>query len=100
MKENVILSKEFALQANYPNPFNPTTTISYSLGKTEHVTLEVYDLLGHKIATLVYGVRSAGEHHVQWNGTDDAGLAVASGVYFYRLASQSRVETRKMMLLQ
>ncbi len=98
--EKIEAPTEFALKANYPNPFNPTTTISYSLDKTEQVTLEVYDLLGHKISTLVSGVQASGEHQVQWNGTDDLGQTVSSGVYLYRLTSGQRVETRKMMLLQ
>ncbi len=100
VEEEISAPLEFALQANYPNPFNPSTTISYSLDQTQDVALEVYDLLGHKIATLASGVQAAGQHQVQWNGTDDKGKTVASGLYVYRLSSENRVKTRKMMLLQ
>ncbi len=91
---------EFALAANYPNPFNPTTTISFSLDKTQDVSVDVYDLLGHKIKTLVSGVQTAGVHTLQWDATDESGQRVSSGVYLYRLNAGDRVETRKMMLLK
>jgi|GEM_PF-2721353 len=88
------------LAGNYPNPFNPTTTIQYSLQSTEKVTLEVFDVLGNRITTLVSDVKNAGEHQAQWNGRDDSGQLVASGVYFYRLTTRNQVATRKMMLMK
>ena len=98
--EQVEQPKTFALQANFPNPFNPTTTISYSLDMTEQVALEVFDMMGHKVKTLASGVQSAGQHHVQWNGTDALGQMAPTGVYLYRLSSSDRVEMRKMLLLK
>lgn len=98
--EKVETPAEFALAANYPNPFNPSTTIAYSLDNTQDVTVDVCDLLGHTIKTLVSGVQTAGVHTIQWDATDDSGQRVSSGVYLYRLTAGDRVETRKMMLLK
>ncbi len=100
VEQQVESPQQYALSANYPNPFNPVTTINYTLQKPEQVKIEVFDVLGHRIQTLVSGVKSAGEHTVQWNGTDSEGNPVASGVYLYRLSSNSRIESRKMMLLK
>ncbi len=94
------IPSSYALLQNYPNPFNPTTTITYSLEKTQNVTVDVYDLFGHKIRTLYSGMQTAGHHHVQWNGTNDANQPVSTGVYLYRLHTANRIETRKMMLLK
>lgn len=97
---NPITLQQFALKQNYPNPFNPTTTISYSVDKTQNVRLQIYDQLGHNIRTLWSGVQNAGEYQLQWDGTDDFGQSVASGLYLYRLQSDDKIETRKMMLLR
>jgi hypothetical protein len=88
------------LAQNYPNPFNPTTTIRFTLPVTEKVHLAIYNLLGQKIKTLVDGVRTAGVHEVVWDGKDASGMAVGSGVYFYRLETNGVVKTRKMMLIR
>jgi len=95
----------YALSQNYPNPFNPTTTIRFSLPHREHVTLEVFDILGRKVATLVDGEISSGEHTVVFSATggsasggDAKGLS--SGVYFYRIRAGNFVATRKLMLLK
>jgi hypothetical protein len=85
----------FSLAQNYPNPFNPVTTIRYRLASREIVTLDVIDLLGRTVATLVSGVQSAGDHDAVWNGS-----SVASGVYFYRLSAGSYCDTKKMILLK
>lgn len=98
--EKISAPTEFALKANYPNPFNPTTTISYSLDKPQEVSLEIYDLLGHKVRTLAAGLQAAGDYSVQWNSLTDAGQPAPSGVYLYRLTSGAQIETRKMMLLK
>jgi hypothetical protein len=90
----------FELEQNYPNPFNPATTISYSLDKTEHIALEVYDLLGHKISTLYSGVQNAGRYTATWNALDDDGRTVSSGLYICRLAAGSRVKSGKMTLMK
>lgn len=98
--EKVTPPAEFALKVNYPNPFNPVTTIAYSLDRTQDVSLEVYDVLGHKVRTLYHGVQSAGDHQAQWDSLNEVGQSMPSGVYLYRLISGNRVETRKMMLIK
>jgi hypothetical protein len=86
----------FALAQNYPNPFNPSTQISYTLGTASKVTLQVFDVLGRQVATLVNGeLRSAGKHEMQFNAS-----GLASGVYFYRLTADQKVATMKMMLVR
>ncbi len=86
---------EFTLHQNYPNPFNPSTQIQFDAAETGHVNLEVFDMLGRKVATLIGGVVSAGQHSVSF---DASGLT--SGLYVYRLSSGSSVASRKMLLLR
>jgi len=88
------LPQEYVLRQNYPNPFNPSTTISFSLVERGSVRLEIYDITGKKVTTLVDGERDAGNYSVVWTGQDGSGKQVASGVYFYRLSSQSNGATR------
>lgn len=90
----------FSLSQNYPNPFNPSTEISFSLPAAGYAELSVFNMLGQKVATLVDGNMTAGEHVVTWNGQNESGAQVASGVYFYRLATGVQTETKKMMLLK
>lgn len=97
--ENV-LPTEYSLCQNRPNPFNPTTDISFSLPKTGQVKLVVYNILGAEVATLVEEVRSAGVHRVSWNGTNSSGQQVASGIYLYRLTAGEFAATKKMLLLK
>lgn len=92
--------REFVLAQNYPNPFNPTTVIRFMLPQAGHATLAVYDILGHRVRTLVDGLQPAGERNVTWDGRDDRGAAVASGIYFYRLASAGQTQTRKLTLMR
>ena len=95
------VSTGFSLYANYPNPFNPTTTISYRLPARSRVELAIYNLLGQQIRTLVNADQPVGEHQVQWDGRNDAGKQVSSGIYFYQLkAGNSFLETKKMVLLR
>ncbi len=94
------LPGEYSLSQNYPNPFNPTTSISFNLPVAGHVELAVYNLLGQKVATVVDGTLAAGQHEVIWNGSDQNGVAVSSGVYFYRLKSATFNQTRKMTLMK
>jgi methionine-rich copper-binding protein CopC len=96
------LPTEYALDQNYPNPFNPNTQIGLSLPSTGHVTLEVFNVLGQKVNTLLDREMAAGSHVVEWNGTSESGESVSSGVYFYRLTTDNRdfIETKKMMLLK
>jgi len=90
----------FALSQNYPNPFNPMTGIEYALPRASHVELTILNQLGQTVATLVEGVRSAGRYTVYWDGRDDSGGRVASGVYLYRLRAGEFVQTKTMLLLK
>ncbi len=85
----------YALEQNFPNPFNPTTTINYRLAQTGHVTLTVFDVLGREVMKLVNGVEVAGNHTVQLNGTH-----LASGMYMYKIESGSFTSVKKMMFLK
>jgi len=95
-----ILPKEYQLEQNYPNPFNPQTTIEFALPDVGQVELEVYNVLGQKVKTLLNQQLPAGYHSVNWDGTDGSGLKVASGVYFYRLAADTFNSYRKMLLVK
>jgi hypothetical protein len=86
---------KFMLEQNFPNPFNPSTTINYTLNQSGIVTLKVYNLLGQEVRTLVNGFQNAGSYHTMF---DAQGLS--SGIYFYRLQSPNSIQTRKMILLQ
>ena len=88
----------FALRGNYPNPFNPVTAIAYSIPKADNVLLQVIDVRGRVVRTLVDGQQDAGEHTVRWDGTNTAGVTVASGVYFSRLVVGDRDAVSKMTL--
>ncbi len=90
----------FALHQNYPNPFNPTTEISFSLPEASTVKLDIFNLLGQHVITLVDNAREAGTHSVVWNGTDSFGRHVSSGVYFYRFQAGDFVKAKKMMMLK
>lgn len=92
---------EFALLQNYPNPFNPETSIRYNLPAASPVKLEIFDVLGRKVRTLVNGEqKAAGYHSILWNGRDDSGRQVASGVYIYRIVSNKQSLSRKMILMK
>jgi len=88
------------LQGNYPNPFNPSTTISFSLEVSGFVSLDVYNIKGQKVRSLVSDVRGAGEHQVVWNGCDEQGRSVGSGVYFYRLDTGGYIGVKKMVMVR
>jgi len=90
----------FELCQNYPNPFNPATTISFTLEKPAYTSLVIYNLLGQRIVSLVGEFMASGEHTVTWNGRNQAGEPVASGIYFYVLQTGDRAEAKKMMLLR
>ncbi len=95
-----LLPDQFRLAQNYPNPFNPSTTIQFKLASESHVRLIVYNLLGQTVAVLKNEILSAGQHHVEWNSTDDSGDDVASGMYLYRLECDSFTAVKKMVLLR
>jgi hypothetical protein len=89
------------LQGTYPNPFNPTTTIAYSIVKDGPVTLAVYDAAGRLIRTLIDGkITEAGTHTITWDGLDDKGNSVSSGVYFCRFSAENTDSSTKMILLR
>ena len=96
------LPKQFALQQNYPNPFNPSTVIEFSVpeGHTGPVSLRIFNLLGQMVRDVAAGNLQPGLHREIWNGTDDAGHRLASGLYFYQLKAGSYVATRKLMLMK
>jgi hypothetical protein len=96
--QNVALTYELA--QNFPNPFNPNTEIRFSLAKSEKVELVVYDILGRKVATIMNATANAGKHVALWNGRDDFGYPVASGVYIYRLQTKNFVQSKKMILMK
>ncbi|MDZ4121745.1 MAG: choice-of-anchor J domain-containing protein [Candidatus Cloacimonadaceae bacterium] len=97
---NAVPAPGFELLANYPNPFNPSTTIRYGLKHTSPVSIEVYNLKGQKVSTLVNETKPAGDHAVTWNGTDMSGRAVSSGVYYYKMQAGKFSSTRKMILMK
>lgn len=94
------LPVDYYLSSNYPNPFNPNTSLAFGLPTAGQVRLSIYNVLGQQVRTLVDEQMVAGHHEVTWNGRDDAGRAVSSGVYFYRLESNQFNQTRKMMLVK
>jgi hypothetical protein len=94
------LPTKFALHQNYPNPFNATTTIIYELPEVSHVTIEIFNVLGQKVTTLTDGREDAGIHSVEWNGADETGSIVSSGVYFYRISTPGYSAEKKMVLMK
>ena len=96
-----LIPTQYALYQNYPNPFNPSTTIKYDLPKETRVKLEIYDILGQRIKTLINNEQqTAGFYQLQWNGKNDFGVPVATGVYFYRIKADNFIKTKKMILLK
>jgi hypothetical protein len=98
------LPMKFVLGQNFPNPFNPVTKISYRItgsgGRNNHTRLDIFNILGRHVTTLVDRIENPGTYTVTWDGTDKLGSAVASGLYFYRLTRQDQSESRKMILLK
>jgi len=89
-----------ALQKNYPNPFNPNTAIEYSLSEDTEILFSIYNIKGGLVKTLFDGVRAAGNYKINWDGTDDNGLEVTSGIYFYRLTTNHFDQVNKMILVK
>jgi hypothetical protein len=90
----------FQLMTNYPNPFNLETTIRFRLIRSGHVRLNVYNILGQKVRTLINTQLDVGHHAVSWDGRDDSGDIAASGVYFYRIETAQGIKSRKMILMK
>lgn len=95
-----ILPKAYALSQNYPNPFNPQTKIQFAMARTGRVTLRVYNILGQEVRTLVAGVKETGIHEVTWDGKNNYGQNVASGMYVYHLATESFSQAKKLMYVK
>jgi tetratricopeptide (TPR) repeat protein len=90
----------FSLLQNYPNPFNPETEIQYSLPDAGKVSIKIYDIQGREVQTLVETSQPAGVHTIKWNGQDQNGLNVASGMYFYRILYNGKILNKKMMIIR
>ncbi|MCK5051447.1 MAG: T9SS type A sorting domain-containing protein [Candidatus Cloacimonetes bacterium] len=98
--DNVLIPLHTSLHHNYPNPFNPTTTISYSLKENSKISLNIYNIKGQLVKKLVDEQMNASVHNVVWNGKNDSGRNVSSGVYFHKMRSGHYTSTRKMILLK
>jgi len=94
------IPKLYPLAQNYPNPFNPGTTIEYNVPQASPVKLEIYNLLGQKLRTLVDGFRTPGNYTVRWDGLDERGQSLPSGIYIYQLRAGQTVITKKMTLMK
>jgi flagellar hook assembly protein FlgD len=94
------IPKSYLLKQNYPNPFNPSTNIEYRIPVKGLVRLQIVDILGRLVTTLVDEVQEAGVYHTTWTGKANNGMAVSSGVYFYRLDSGNYSKTERMLLLK
>ena len=90
----------YHLDQNYPNPFNPSTSIRYGLPKNSYVKIEIIDMLGRKVRSLVAEVKQAGYHEANWDGLDDNSNKVASGVYLYTMETKGHMETKKLLLIK
>lgn len=88
------------LLSNYPNPFNPETTISFNLAKSGNVELAIYNIIGQKVTTLVNDYRASGNHNVVWNGKNSNGNSLASGIYLYKITSGKQTQINKMILMK
>ena len=95
VEDEEAFSRSFNLYPNYPNPFNPSTTISFTLSKSSHISLLIYDIHGREVESLIEGIQPAGSHSIEWNASN-----LASGVYFYRLTAGEFIQTRKMILIK
>jgi hypothetical protein len=94
------VASKFSLEQNYPNPFNPTTTIRYTLSKNTNVQLIIFNSLGQKVRTAVSSFQTVGPQKYVWDGTNNLGNKVASGIYFYKLITPNRVLSKKMVLIK
>ena len=94
------LPSTFVLYQNYPNPFNPTTTVEFSLSAAADVRLDIYNILGQRVTTLLDEKLPSGAHRVVWDATNGDGQRVATGIYLYKLQVDSDKETKKMMFLK
>ncbi len=94
------MPSDYSLGQNYPNPFNPSTIIAYDVPALSNVSINIYDMLGRNVITLVNEQKNAGSHTVEWNGKNSSGIQVTSGIYFYRMEAGQSAITKKMLLLR
>ena len=100
IKDNIHPNK-FELNQNFPNPFNPNTSIQFSLGQNELISLNIYDIQGRIVNSLINNITySSGYHYISWDGTNDLGTQVPSGVYFYKLIGENQTQIKKMILMK
>jgi flagellar hook assembly protein FlgD len=102
-EEPASVPPQFSLGQNYPNPFNPSTSIRYTVGSRQTsapLTLRIYNIRGQLVRILVDGEIEPGNHQAMWDGRNDKGEEVSSGIYFYRLAMGDEVQTKRMVLLK
>lgn len=90
----------YHLPQSYPNPFNTSTVISFDLNRPEPVTCEIYTLAGRKVRSIFQNVPASGRHLLKWDGRDDAGRDLPSGIYFYRLITDEFLQHKKMVLVR
>jgi hypothetical protein len=96
-----LVPEVYALHQNYPNPFNPITKIKYDLPENTHVTLLIYDIMGRQVRTLFSNLyQEAGYRSIVWNGLDEFGRPLPSGMYFYHIKTADFIKTKKMILLK
>jgi hypothetical protein len=107
MPEPPVSEREFVIQpiintliGNFPNPFNPETTIRFNTAKAEHVTIDIFNIRGQRIKTLLNEYVNSGNHSIVWNGTNDNGQSVSSGVYFYQMKAGEYTSVRRMVLMK
>ncbi len=98
--EDDTIPEGFALSQNYPNPFNPETIIPYRITETSNVKITIYNVVGQHVKTLVNEFKPSGSYSVTWDGTDEAGRHLNSGLYFYRIQAGNSTQTRKLMLMK
>ena len=98
--DNKVVALEYQLADNYPNPFNPVTNIDFQIGRTEFVTIDVYDVVGHLVKTLAARTMNPGQHTISWDGKNAQGELVSTGVYFYRINTPNFNKHMKMMLVK
>jgi len=99
VEDNQVSDMPVTLLRNYPNPFNPSTTIKFSLKKADKVTFAIYNIKGQKVKTLLNEPLSPGTHSTVWNGLNDNNHEVSSGIYFYKIRTSSYTSVKKMILM-
>jgi len=98
--DNNTIPDVFALHNNYPNPFNPVTNIGYDIPELSRVSIDIYNIAGNKVKTLVSKEHQPGRYKVQWNATNESGAPVATGMYIYKIRAKDFVSVKKLLLMK